>query len=63
MKKKELKKIKKKQTILNSTALTLRIPNSEVNENFSGVCEYIDDYVKQSLGQLSSDKSVCAEQK
>ena len=27
----------------------LRIPNSEVNKNFSGVCEYIDFAVKQSL--------------
>lgn len=29
----------------------LRIPNNEVNSNFSGVCEYIDTAVKQSLGQ------------
>ena len=27
----------------------LRIPNNEVNQNFSGVCEYIDLAVKQSL--------------
>ncbi len=27
----------------------LRIPNNEVNRNFSGVCEYIDIAVKQSL--------------
>ena len=27
----------------------LRIPNNEVNQNFSGVCEYIDIAVKQSL--------------
>ena len=27
----------------------LRIPNNEVNRNFSGVCEYIDGAVKQSL--------------
>ena len=26
----------------------LRIPNNEVNRNFSGVCEYIDLAVKQS---------------
>ena len=30
----------------------LRIPNNEVNQNFSGVCEYIDIAVKQSLSQL-----------
>ena len=30
----------------------IRIPNSEVTENFSGVCEYIDHCVKQSLSQL-----------
>lgn len=28
----------------------IRIPNSEVNHNFSGVCEYIDTAVRQSLG-------------
>ena len=30
----------------------LRIPNNKVNQNFSGVCEYIDIAVKQSLSQL-----------
>ena len=30
----------------------LRIPNNEVLHNFSGVCEYIDFAVKQSLSQL-----------
>ena len=30
----------------------LRIPNNEVNKNLSGVCEYIDLAVKQSLSQL-----------
>ena len=30
----------------------LRIPNNEVNQNFSGVCQYIDLAVKQSLSQL-----------
>ena len=29
----------------------MRIPNSEVNRNFRGVCEYIDTAVKQSLSQ------------
>ena len=27
----------------------IRIPNNEINKNFSGVCEYIDLYVKESL--------------
>ncbi len=30
----------------------LRIPNNEVTQNFSGICEYIDDAVRQSLSQL-----------
>ena len=30
----------------------LRIPNNEIKENFRGVCEYIDHWVKQSLSQL-----------
>ena len=27
----------------------IRIPNNAVNQNFRGVCEYIDEVVKQSL--------------
>ena len=30
----------------------IRIPNNEINQNFRGVCEYIDAAVKQSLSQL-----------
>ena len=30
----------------------LRIPNNAVSQNFRGVCEYIDNEVKQSLSQL-----------
>ena len=30
----------------------LRIPNNEVNQNFRGVCGYIDTAVRQSLSQL-----------
>ena len=30
----------------------VRIPNNEVSRNFAGVCEYIDQTVKQSLSQL-----------
>ena len=29
--------------------VVLRIPNNEVHENFRGVCEYIDEAVKQRL--------------
>ena len=32
----------------------LRIPNNAVNQNFCGVCEYIDGQVKQALGQPES---------
>ena len=28
----------------------IRIPNSEIQDNFQGVCEYIDDTVKRALG-------------
>ena len=28
----------------------IRIPNNQINQNFSGVCEYIDMFVKQSIG-------------
>ena len=30
----------------------IRIPNNEISQNFDGVCEYIDQAVKQSLSQL-----------
>lgn len=30
----------------------IRIPNNEINENFDGVCEYLDNEIKQSLSQL-----------
>ncbi len=29
----------------------LRIPNNEINENFYGVCEFIDNYVTEALRQ------------
>ena len=29
----------------------IRIPNNEVNNNFQGVCEYIDAVVKQAINQ------------
>ena len=36
----------------------LRIPNNEIKENFRGVCEYIDRFVKQSLSQPTADSSL-----
>ena len=30
----------------------VRIPNNEIDQNFAGICEYIDQAVKQSLSQL-----------
>ena len=30
----------------------IRLPNNKVMHNFRGVCEYIDDAVRQSLSQL-----------
>ena len=37
------------EKIENRNLTVLRIPNNEINENFYGVCEYIDMYVKESL--------------
>ena len=31
----------------------LRIPNNQVNQNFRGVCEYIENEVKQSLCMIN----------
>ena len=40
-------------TFLEAYGLTvIRIPNNEISINFSGVCEYIDTVVRQSLSQL-----------
>ena len=44
---------KKRTAFLESYGLTvLRIPNNAVNQNFRGVCDYIDSAVRQSLSQL-----------
>lgn len=29
----------------------MRIPNNEVDENFYGVCEYVDSYVKENVSK------------
>ena len=39
------------EKIENRNLTVIRIPNNEVNRNFSGVCEYIDQCVKKSLRQ------------
>ena len=36
----------------------LRIPNGEINHNFEGICRFIDEFVKESLRQTSSDTSL-----
>ena len=35
----------------------IRIPNNEVNRNFEGVCQYIDNAVKESLRQPTAATS------
>ena len=37
------------ERIENRQLLVVRIPNNEINYNFHGVCEYIDDIVKQRI--------------
>ncbi len=36
----------------------IRIPNNEVNKNFEGVCQYIDNIVKESLRQPTAATSL-----
>ncbi|MBR3952763.1 MAG: DUF559 domain-containing protein [Oscillospiraceae bacterium] len=36
----------------------IRIPNSEINHNFEGVCRFIDEFVNESLRQPSADTSL-----
>lgn len=31
--------------------MVIRIPNNEINKNFQGVCDFIDDAVRRSLSQ------------
>ncbi len=39
------------ETIESRCLTVIRIPNNEINENFRGVCEYIDLVVRKSLHQ------------
>ena len=49
---KEIEKDTERTKYLEQYGLTvIRIANNDVNENFEGVCEYIDNIVKQSLSQ------------
>ena len=48
-----MEKDEERTAFLNEYGLTVvRIPNNEVFSNFSGVCEHIDNAVRQSLSQL-----------
>ena len=48
----EIEKDMERTKYLKQYGLTvIRIANNEVNKNFKGVCEYIDNVVKQSLSQ------------
>ncbi len=50
-----LRKDKERTAFLEQYGLTvLRIPNNEVNENFEGVCEYIDRAVKSFNPSVAS---------
>ena len=56
--KKGLKNDAERTSFLEAYGLKIvRIPNTEINKNFDGVCEYIDKFVKQSLSP--SDSSLC----
>lgn len=45
----EIQKDKQRTDFLEKYGLTvIRIPNNEVNQNFTGVCEYIDMLIKQA---------------
>ena len=56
---KGLLKDKIRTEIIEQRNLTvIRIPNNEVNRNFGGVCQYIDNTVKESLRQSSTDTSL-----
>ena len=50
IKEKGIKKDKIRTTKIENRNLTvMRIPNNEINNNFRGVCEYIDYYIKTAL--------------
>ena len=41
-----------RSSFLEGYGLTIvRIPNTEIHDNFQGVCEYIEEIIKQSLSQ------------
>ena len=45
-----LRRDRQRTDFLNGEGLTvIRVPNHEVNQNFQGVCEYIDREVKKKL--------------
>ncbi len=38
--------------------MVIRIPNNEITGNFEGVCDYIDNMVKESFSQSATDTSL-----
>ena len=49
----EMRKDQERTSFLEGYGLKIvRIPNNEVNENFRGVCEYLENLIEQSLSQL-----------
>ena len=36
----------------------LRIPNGEIDNNFEGICRFIDEFIKESLRQPLADTSL-----
>lgn len=46
------------QRMIERNLSVIRIPNNEVNKNFEGVCQYIDNAVKESLRQPMADTSL-----
>ncbi|MGN0531254.1 MAG: endonuclease domain-containing protein [Eubacterium sp.] len=47
---KEIEYDTKRSKYLEQYGLTIiRIPNNEINNNFDGVCEYLDNYIKRCI--------------
>ena len=53
-----LKDIIRTEKIEKRDLTVLRIPNGEINHNFEGICRFINEFVKESLRQLSADTSL-----
>ena len=53
-----LKDIIRTEKIEKRDLTVMRIPNGEINHNFEGICRFINEFVKESLRQLSADTSL-----